>query len=289
MNFSRRAVLSGIGLSALGACAHQPHGNLTMMGPRSPKMTAVHQWLNELPISKETIFAAVYDMPDQTGQLRTSGETVQNYSRAVSQGASSLLMQGLGKVAKGSFFKVLDRSAMEKLTLERRIMRDASQSAADTSFMPPPLLLAGVIIDGAVIGYDSNIETSGKGIRFRGIGGFKENRRDIVTVTLRATSTRTGEVLHSVLSEKSVHSVLMQGSVFSFLDGTDDILEIEGGISSNEPGLFALSQAIDFAIYELVVEGAVKGIWDFANPTEFQKAVVTYQDRTKKCLQSCKS
>lgn len=247
--------------------------------PSPPRATPVEQWLSELPSAETPIFAAVYGLPDQTGQLRTSGESVQNYSRAVSQGGEALLLRGLRKVAGGSFFRVLDRGSLERVITERRIIREAKTSAGETADVLPPLFLAGVVIDGAIVGYDSNISTSGLGARFQNIGGFVEQRRDVVTVALKATSTRTGEVLHAVLAEKTVWSVSSQGSVFRFLDNSDNLLELEGGATANEPGLVALQQAVDLGIYLLAVEGASLGLWKFRDEAATAAVIADYQAR----------
>ena len=48
-----------------------------------------------------------------------------------------------------------------------------------------------MILEGGIIGYDSNIETGGRGARTLGIGGQTQYRRDVVIVSLRAVSTLT--------------------------------------------------------------------------------------------------
>ena len=45
-----------------------------------------------------------------------------------------------------------------------------------------PLLFTGIIIEGGVIGYDSNIKTGGRGARTLGIGFSKQYRQDLVTI-----------------------------------------------------------------------------------------------------------
>ena len=43
-----------------------------------------------------------------------------------------------------------------------------------------------MIIEGGVIGYDTNIKTGGRGARYLGIGYTKQYRQDVVTVSMRA-------------------------------------------------------------------------------------------------------
>jgi curli production assembly/transport component CsgG len=128
----------------------------------------------------------------------------------------------------------------------------------------PPLLFAGVILEGGVISYDSNTKTGGLGARFLGIGGNTSYREDTVTVYLRAVSTKTGEVLLSINSRKSIASVGLTTNTFRYV-GFQDLLEIDGGITSNEPSQLALQQAIGKAVYGLVMEGAEQRLWCFSD------------------------
>src|SRR3546814_14597713 len=62
----------------------------------------------------------------------------------------------------------------------------------------PPLLFAGILLEGGIIGDDSNTKSGGLGARFLGIGGSTQYREDTVTVYLRAVSVKTGEVLSTI-------------------------------------------------------------------------------------------
>ena len=55
-----------------------------------------------------------------------------------------------------------------------------------------PLLYAGLILDGGIIGYDTNLRTGGAGARTLGIGMKHQYREDKVTVVLRAILVQTG-------------------------------------------------------------------------------------------------
>lgn len=87
---------------------------------------------------------------------------------------------------------------------------------------------------------------------------------DTVSVNLRAVSTKTSEVLSSVTVQKQVASISLQGSVFRYV-ALDKLLEIEAGVTSNEPKQIAVEEAIDKAVYALIMEGARVGIWKFAD------------------------
>ena len=88
------------------------------------------------------------------------------------------------------------------------------------------------------------------------------DRMDTITVYLRAVSTKTGQVLASVTTHKTIASVAVQGGSFRYIS-VDKILEAEAGITKNEPDQLAVQQAIEKAVHTIIVQGADKGIWSF--------------------------
>jgi len=54
----------------------------------------------------------------------------------------------------------------------------------------------------------------------------------------------------------------VSGGSFSFVD-VDKLLELEAGISTNEPGFIALTKAIEKAVHTLIIEGADLDLWAF--------------------------
>src|SRR3546814_295453 len=129
----------------------------------------------------------------------------------------------------------------------------------------PAMLFAGVLLEGGVIGYDTNTVTGGAGASFLGIGGRTEYRQDTVTVYLRAVSVRTGEVLTSVTASKTIASKSLGASAFKYV-AFKELLEAEAGFTTNEPDQLALQQAIEKAVYSLIMEGVDLKLWDFADP-----------------------
>src|SRR3546814_6428192 len=99
---------------------------------------------------------------------------------------------------------------LRNLLNERQIIREMRERyLGETQVNPqalPAMLFAGVLLEGGVIGYDTNTVTGGAGASFLGIGGRTEYRQDTVTVYLRAVSVRTGEVLTSVTASKTIAS-----------------------------------------------------------------------------------
>jgi curli production assembly/transport component CsgG len=124
-----------------------------------------------------------------------------------------------------------------------------------------PLLFAGMIFDGGIIGYDTNIETGGNGARYLGVGASQQYRRDAVVVSLRAISVSTGEVLMNVQSYKTVLSVAQGFDVFRFVDMDTKLVEIEDGISENESVTYAVRAAIEQAVIGIIQQGEERGYW----------------------------
>jgi curli production assembly/transport component CsgG len=125
------------------------------------------------------------------------------------------------------------------------------------------LKFAGLIVEGGVVGYDSNIMTGGRGARYLGIGLQQQYRVDNVTISMRIVSVSTGEVLLTVAIEKTILSVSMGSSVFKFLDLGTRAVETETGITENEPVNYAVRAAIEQAVVEIILQGQHKGLWKF--------------------------
>jgi curli production assembly/transport component CsgG len=177
-----------------------------------------------------------------------------------------MLVNALKDASGGRWFKVIQRANLDYLLKERQIIRETRGRVADETGQPQPgqpsLLFAGVILDGGIIGYDSNTVTGGLGARYLGIGGDVQYRQDTVTVYLNAISSQTGEILKSVMTRKTVASYGVRGSVFKFV-AFQKLLEGEAGFTVNEPGQIALAQAIEHAVRALIIEGALEGLWQF--------------------------
>jgi len=275
MNLIKLATAAAMLLS-LTACASGPSREALSFDDLSEPASR----LNQLPPPSNQLVVAVYDFPDETGQYG-SGDGVSNFSRAVTQGAAAILIDGLTKAGDGSWFRVVERESFQNLLNERNVineMRSRYASAETGRQLAPlgPLTYAGAIFEGGVIGYDSNVRTGGIGARWLGIGPFSEYREDVITVYLRLTSTQTGEVLHSVVARKTVFSVLAGLNVFRYV-AEDELLEIDMGISYNEPTIIALEQAVDQAIYTMIIEGAERGYWAFADGQTQAQIIENYR------------
>ena len=215
------------------------------------------------PIPKIKPIVAVYgsSFTDQTGQ-RASNSQFALFSTALTQEPSALLIRALKHASKGQFFRVVERVGLDNLTKERQLIRSAREQFKEQSNPLQPLLFAGVLIEGAVIAYDTNLTTGGIGARYLGIGKSVQYREDKVTVSLRMVSVATGEVLIEVLTHKTVFSYGQSEDVFIFLDTGTELLEIENGSSSNESITVSLMMAIEGAVLELINIGYERSFWE---------------------------
>ncbi|MBK8630554.1 MAG: CsgG/HfaB family protein [Sphingomonadales bacterium] len=256
-----RAGVAALAAFALTGCAAH---NQKSWGEAKPTLaTPKTLQLRSLPAPASKVAVAVYGFTDQTGQFR-QGDGVQTLSRAVTQGATSILVKALQEAGNRGWFTVIERERLDNLMRERAVIREMrSAYLGEAKVNPaalPPLLFAGVLLEGGIIGYDTNTKSGGIGARFLGIGGSSQYREDTVTVYLRAVSVKTGEVLANVSVRKTISSVGLGASAFRYVS-YKDLLEAEGGVAYNEPDELALQQAIEEAVYGLIIEGAEQDLW----------------------------
>jgi curli production assembly/transport component CsgG len=224
-------------------------------------MATTNEFSTIAPPANGAIVAAVYAFEDKTGQRKPS-DRLAHISTAVTQGADAYVIQALQEVGGGKWFKVVERVGLENLARERQIITQTRESVSDTTPIAP-LMFAGIIIEGSIAGYDSNVLTGGTGARYLGIGPSTQYREDVVTVTMRTVSVQTGEVLASVAVTKTIVSTSTDFNVFKFIEAGTQNLEIEMGSSQNEPVSYAVKTAIEAAVIEMIKEGADKGFWAF--------------------------
>lgn len=233
-----------------------------------PRYTQTQQLLMELPQPSRPVAIAVYNFTDQTGQYRVGEGGTQTLSRAVTQGGASILVRALQDAGNRKWFTIVEREQLRNLLNERQIIREMRERyLGETSVNPqalPAMLFAGVLLEGGIVSYDTNTVTGGAGAAFLGIGARTQYRQDTVTVYLRAISVRTGEVLTTVTASKTIASQSLGANAFRFV-GFKELLEAEIGLTTNEPDHIALQQAIEKAVYGLVMEGVDLNLWNFAD------------------------
>jgi curli production assembly/transport component CsgG len=216
---------------------------------------------------------AVYGFRDLTGQ-RKSQPLIASLSSAVTQGAENYLIKALQDVGDQRWFTVVERVGLENLIKERQMIRQMREQYQGKDAKPlPPLVFAGIIMEGGIVGYDSNTLTGGAGLRIFGIGGSTQYQSDTVTVTLRTVSVSTGEILTTVTVTKTVLSYMDKMTLLRFVDdGTPfgagaNALEGELGGSINESINRAIDVAVQAAVVNTINEGARKGHWAFKSDT----------------------
>jgi curli production assembly/transport component CsgG len=219
------------------------------------------EFLEMLPPAAGPIVVAVYEFTDRTGQ-RKPNDRLANISTAVTQGAEQYVIAALRDVGNGTWFTVVERVGLENLSRERQIIRQTRESVGDATQLAP-MMFAGVIVEGAIVGYDSNTLTGGAGARYLGVGPSTQYREDVITVTMRAVSVSTGEILTSTTVTKTVISTSSNVGVFRFIEAGTENVELELGSSQNEPVNYAVRLAIEAAIVDMIKEGAEREFWTF--------------------------
>ncbi len=224
------------------------------------RLRAVPDLIGQLKIT-----IAVYKFYDQTGQRKPSTKFSQ-LSTAVTQGADIFVIEALKNVSGGDWFQVVERNGLDHLVKERQLIRSTRElydGQQEVGNILKPLLFAGLIIEGGVVGYDSNTATGGSGARYLGIGVSEQYRVDQVTIAMRLVSVQTGEILLACNVTKTIASHSKGGDVFTFVDMSTQAVELESGVALNEPVTYAIRTAIEYSILELIWAGKQKGYWKF--------------------------
>lgn len=251
---------------ALTGCAAEMNSKTIepyVEGPEVITRKRFNELVNLPPVDGPNIPIAVYRFPDLTGQ-RKPNEKFANLSSAVTQGSEVFLIKALQDAGKGKWFQVVERASLENLVKERQLIRSQRELYEKDQAKPlTPLIVAGIMIDGGVVGYDSNVGTGGLGARFLGVGATHEYRKDEVTVVLRLISINTGEVLLSTGASKTVLSTGTGANIMKFVDVGTKSVEFEAGQSVNEPTTYAVRIAIEAAVADMIKEGEKRKLWSY--------------------------
>lgn len=209
------------------------------------------------------IVVAVYSFKDQTGQRKPSN-TLSLFSTAVTQGAEAYLIKSLQEVGNRQWFTVVERVGLDNLLKERQMIRQTREIYdGDKAKMLPPMTLAGVILEGAIVDYNSNTLTGGTGARYLGIGPYSQYTQDLVVISLRLVSVTTGEILTTVTVEKNLLSTADGVTALRFFNQATRAFEFDSSQTFNEPGNYALRSAIETAVVELISKGERQGLWKY--------------------------
>ena len=228
--------------------------------------TPTSKLLKDLPpLDNEIMTIAVYNFMEKTGQRKPSAKFSQ-LSTAVRQGPEVWVIQALKEAGNGTWFKVVERGGLDNLVKERQLIRSTRESyegAEANKNSLKPLLFAGLILEGGIVSYDTNVDTGGFGVRYFGIGASEEYRVDQVTVSMRVVAVQTGEVILAVNGTKTIASHKTGVDAFRFIDMGTRAIEVESGVSSNEPVNYAIRSAVEYCIIEIIKQGERKSLWKF--------------------------
>jgi curli production assembly/transport component CsgG len=232
--------------------------------------TRITRDLTKLPRPKFKVPVAVYAFRDQTGQFKSQPDS--NLSNAVTQGSASIVVKAL---LDSGWYLPIEREGFQNLLTERRVAK-ALETPADkgkpgSSY--PSLMAANYLIEGGVVGYESNVRTGGDGASLLGVGGDVKYRMDQVTVNLRSVDVRTGQVINSVSVTKTIFSHSLNANVYKFV-AYKTLLQAEGGYSSNEPAQLAVKEAIESAVIHLTVQGIRDGAWALKDEKDWELPLV---------------
>jgi curli production assembly/transport component CsgG len=254
-----------LALTVLTGCASviRPFGDVGIEDV--PKVTTtIIKAIDTLPApAGPKVAVAVYGFKDLTGQRKPSA-TLSLFSTAVTQGAESYLIKSLSEAGNRQWFTVVERVNLDNLLKERQMIKQTREIYEGANAkMLPPLALAGVILEGGIIDYNSNVLTGGTGFAVLGIGPYTQYTQDQVVISMRLVSVQTGEILTSVTIEKNLLSTQDGMTGLKFFNQNTRSFEFDSSQTFNEPGNYALRSAIEQAIVELVSDGEKLGLWKF--------------------------
>lgn len=257
----------------LGGCAMNPSLQILEDTATSPTLqeSPIQKRMEDVPpVDGPKITIAVYGFNDKTGQRKPS-DMVASLSSAVTQGSEVWVIKALQDVGQGQWFQVVERVGMDNLIKERQLIRQTREVYEKELPSGPtplkPMLFAGLILEGGVVGYDSNTAVGGAGARYLGLGIQTEYRVDTVTVVMRLVSVSTGKVLMSIATEKTIASYRSGADIFKFFDLGTKLVETEAGFSVNEPVNYAVRAAVEQGVIELIYEGERRRLWSFKEDT----------------------
>lgn len=261
-----RAVIAAL---LVAGCALQQPAKLGSEAQLTPAAKGQRD-LVRLPPPKGRIVVAVYGFRDQTGQYKPAPDS--SFSTSVTQGAASMLVKAL---KDSGWFTPVEREGLQNVLTERRIIRaiEHPTDKGNPAIQLPPLMPAQVLVEGGIVAYESNVRTGGIGAKYFGAGAFEQYRVDQVTVVLRVVDIRSGQILNSVSTTKTIFSQQVDANFFRFVS-FKKLLEAEAGFSTNEPAQLAVKEAIEAGIIHLVAQGVRDKQWSLAEEKDFSSPLL---------------
>lgn len=207
------------------------------------------------PPNNKRLVIGIYGCYDSTGQKKVTPTGNADFSTALLQDCNPLLSSALLRYP--SHYQVIERGRVDELLKERQLAQ--AMYGENSRQMLGNLVISDVLLFGQILSYDKNERQRAGGFGFNGFGFSSHQVSDRIIFGLRAVSTKTGEVLSSVLVSKTVNSLQIDGHIISIM-GLNQVSLEEGNVF-NEPAGIALSRAIELAIYQLTKKGLSSGWW----------------------------
>jgi curli biogenesis system outer membrane secretion channel CsgG len=186
---------------------------------------------------------SVGEIADKTGQVSLDD----NQGRALSQGASEMVMSALYKTGKVALVERLDLRiplAEVQLAEQSRLDRDASAYSK--------LPASDFILVGAITELNYNIVTGGARVAVEGIGAGARWVVVNVALDLRVVDSKTFAVRYVTSLQKQVVGHEIAANVFSFFGGT--LVELDAGKVRNEPLQLGLRSVAEMSVYQIMTK-----------------------------------
>ena len=166
----RLLILLGILVTASG-CSNTMQQSLDIKAdagpPRIQPAPLAERMLQVPELDGDKMTIAVYSFLDKTGQ-RKPADNIANLSSAVTQGSEVWVIKALSEVGNETWFEAVERVGMDNLIKERQLIRNTRQTYEKDLPNGPrelkPMVFAGLILEGGIIGYDSNVAVGGVGV-----------------------------------------------------------------------------------------------------------------------------
>ncbi|MBI1912776.1 MAG: hypothetical protein HYS21_12345 [Deltaproteobacteria bacterium] len=236
-------------------------------------LTPVTENLTKIPPPKRKISVTVYKTKDMTGQYKFH-PTATSFSTAVTQGSTPMVIKA---ALDSGWFLMAEREGLGDLLTEQKILKQKLGFMGKDTNVEQNLLLPEFIIEGGITEFNENIVTGGVGIKYFGVGPNTKVSIASAVIDLRLVRVTTGMVVDTVSVSKRILSYEADFGVFRFVK-TNRLLEVEIGVTNNEPVQMAVREAIETAVSMLIARGVKSGLWEPSRPEDapyFDKLLVT--------------
>ncbi len=194
----------------------------------------------------------IYNCIDTSGQKRKGTGGGSDFSSAVPQDCAPFLMSSFRDIG---FYRILERSRIDDVLKERQLATVMHGELGKKIL--GAMHIADAIMMGQILSYDRAVTQNAGGIALSALGGTRQYVSDSFTFSLRAISTKTGELIDDVLVKKTITSVQVDGHILRVVGV--EMASLEYGATENESIGIALQETVDLAVRTLTDQGLKKG------------------------------